>query len=70
MEIRIGLELACKEVLDLARGGAVDKGKTIDLCIGKTECLKGAGSVLNHLLCLAYDEGEGKDELVVVRELE
>lgn len=70
MKIRVGLELACKEVLNLAGGGAVGKGQTIDLRIGQTEGLEGAGSILNHLMCLAYDEGKGKDELVIVCELE
>ena len=53
------MKLACDEVFDLSGGRGIDVGKTADSCVGD-------GSAV----VLAYHESEGKDELLVVVELE
>ena len=71
MQIRVGVELPGDEVLDFARSGGVDVCEAVDLGIGVADGFSTAGSTLDYDLgCLADDEGEGKNEVIVVGEFE
>ena len=67
VQIRVGVELARYQILDLSGIGGVYVRQAADVGI---ENLGGARSGLRWLLRLSNDEGEGEGQLSVVEELE
>ena len=62
MEVWVGVEFACDEILDLPRSRGIGEGETGDIGIYWLGIGVGRGLAM---LCLAQDEVEGEDELVI-----
>ncbi len=72
MQVRIGMELARDQVLDLAGRRGVDVGEAVDGGVGSGAICVGGGGGGGRRRCLRRlpdDEGEGEGKLVVVDQL-
>lgn len=71
VKIGVGMKFSRDKILDLARGGGADVGETRYVRV--YGCRGGVGGRRvgsKGLLRLAHDKGKGKDELIVVAQLE